>query len=342
MIKIDVTSSKYNCNMVINQKITVIRGNSGKGKSKFTEAVEDASGAYKISLSDTNYELVVPSNKDWYKTISRNIEHKDRCIYIIDDADYVFNMEFYKLFNTDRYSFYIIINRFTDFNTKSLGGLPFCIDEVYSFVANGKNHYLEPYYEFKDENITENNVKNKIQHILTEDSNSGFEFFSYINKNTQTSNGRDNIIKMLNNFNGNVLLLADRAALGSSFDEIMEKASLGNVGVSIPKNYLSFEYFLLRSNFFNYNTANISNSQICMYESAEQMYEDILEKLTQGKPYQYKKEHISRCYMLNCCAMRKKRELLGGCNKGISSSNKLNQMFNNTEFETLMKIIPLI
>ena len=156
MIKINVASSKYNCNMVINQKITIIRGKSGKGKSKFTEAAGDVSGVYKISLSDTNYELVVPPNKDWYKTISRNIEHKDRCIYVIDDADYVFSAEFYRLFNTDRYSFYIIINRFTNFNIKSLGGLPFCIDEVYTFIADGKNHYLESYYKFADENYTTN------------------------------------------------------------------------------------------------------------------------------------------------------------------------------------------
>ena len=142
MINIDIKSSRFEFNMTVNQKITVIRGNSGKGKSTFAKAAEDVSGAYKVSVSDSKYRLEVPSNKDWYRTISRNIEHKDKCIYVIDDADYVTTKEFASLFKEDKYSFYILINRFAGLSIRSMSQLPFDIDEVYEFKADGKKHWL--------------------------------------------------------------------------------------------------------------------------------------------------------------------------------------------------------
>lgn len=346
MIKIDIRSERYNFSMTLNQKITVIRGDSGKGKSKLTKAIESASKAYKIKVSDERYTLVVPPSyrDEWFKSISRDIEHADKRIYVIDDADYVFDKRFYELFNKDKNSFYVIINRFTRFETKSLGGLSFCIDEVYSFVANGKNHYLKPYYEFDDNNeiITETNTPNRIEHILTEDSNSGFEFFSTLNKKTKSACGRDNICDVLKGFSGNVLLLADRAALGSCFDRIMQMAKLGKIGIAIPKHYYCFEYLILRSNWFRYNTDSISNDTLCTYGSAEQMYTDILEEITKNKPYKYDKENLSLCYTEDCCNMHGRKQSTAGCDKGIMDKGKIKQLFIKTEFEKLITLIPLI
>lgn len=146
MIKIDVKSRKYNLSLTIHQKMTIIRGDSGVGKSQFTFADADVSGAYKIQLSDNQYHLEVPSDKSWYNTISRNIEHKDKCIYIIDDADYITSKEFAALFMSDHYSFYICINRFSEISPRGLGRFPFSVDEVYSFCSRGNYHYLTPYY----------------------------------------------------------------------------------------------------------------------------------------------------------------------------------------------------
>ena len=143
MIQIDITSRKYQFSMTVNHKITVIRGDSGKGKSKFTQAAVDVSGAYRIKVSDSRYRLVVPSNKDWYITIQRNIEHKDRCIYIIDDADYVSSAAFSNLCNSDEYSYYVIINRFEQLDVTPPGYLSLPTDEVYTFKAKDEQHYLE-------------------------------------------------------------------------------------------------------------------------------------------------------------------------------------------------------
>lgn len=142
MIEISVNSKKFSFHMTIKGKYTIICGDSGIGKSWFAQAEADVGGAYEIAISDPSYELVLPSNKNWHTTISRNIEYGDKCIYIIDDADYVLSSEFTQLAENDAYGFYIIINRFESFDKNVIDPPQFRTDEVYSFAAEGREHYL--------------------------------------------------------------------------------------------------------------------------------------------------------------------------------------------------------
>lgn len=111
MITIVIESKKYNCVVDLHQKVTVISGDSGTGKSMFAKSIADDSRAYKISLNNCDYELYV-INANWKEIISYGIEHKRKSIYIIDDCDFVITREFNELIRKDKYSYYIIITRF--------------------------------------------------------------------------------------------------------------------------------------------------------------------------------------------------------------------------------------
>lgn len=338
MIQIDITSRKYQFSMTVNHKITVIRGDSGKGKSKFTQAAEDVSGAYRIKVSDSRYRLVVPSNKDWYITIQRNIEHKDRCIYIIDDADYVSSAAFSSLYATDVYSYYIIVNRFTRLYTKSLSRLPFSIDEVYTFKANGDKHYLEPFYI--GQNVSTQTAADSItvDNILVEDEGAGYQFFSSVNPKTKRALGKEKIANEIKKVTNTVLLLADRAALGNCFDYIIETAFACKVTVLLPRNYISFEFFLLRCNLFKNIYTAPTVSEVSSFASMERLFTNRLTAITSGKPYAYSKGRLSLCYTKPCCSFPE-NHYKDNCVIKISGPNKTARIFSGTEFEELLTVV---
>ena len=74
--------------------------------------------------------------------------------------------------------------------------LPYSIHEIYEIITDGKRTDIkESYHEFKEiysnYPIIENN---KIQNVVTEDSNSGYQFWmhAFKNSNVTSSNGNGN------------------------------------------------------------------------------------------------------------------------------------------------------
>lgn len=134
MIEISVKSKRYSCVLQLHQKVTVIVGNSGRGKTIFTKAIEEQNEAYKITVSETSYKLVVLSKTTWHDVVSVGISTNDRRIYIIDDMDFITSKEFSDMLAKDKTCYYVLISRFTLHR-----------DEVYEFCTDGENHWLEKY-----------------------------------------------------------------------------------------------------------------------------------------------------------------------------------------------------
>lgn len=328
MIEISVSSRKFNFSMQITKKITVIRGDSGKGKTMFYNAVADISGAYQIRVSDSAYKLVAVPKADWYDYLDMSIQAKRRCIYVIDDESYIKTKEFSKLVKQDTFSFYILINRFVNLLPINLGGLPYAVGDVYRMLANGIMHKLVPYYERPQVEIAANTT------LVVEDSRSGFLFFNQCRAGVIAACGKDKIIDLFKKLTGTVFLIADMASLGSSFDLILETAKNKHIQLLYDINYLSFEYFLLSSRLFNMDLDNMENSEIAKYISHEQMCEDIIFTETRGTPYQYNKGTLSKCYLQDCCCQNKHNL----CRVGIHG-NKLSELFRHTKFEHFMNEI---
>lgn len=149
MLMISIKSKRFDCELVLHKKVTVIQGLSGTGKTRLCEALADTSGAYKVQISD-NYEPMVVPNKYWYEVISDGIQAKRRRVYIIDDTSYISTPQFSKLFSQEKFSFFILINRFSVLQSgsqdrlSSLNRIPFCINEIYELASEGKKHWLSP------------------------------------------------------------------------------------------------------------------------------------------------------------------------------------------------------
>ena len=86
--------------------------------------------------------------------------------------------------------------------------------------------------------------------IITEDSNSGFQFFQAVCAENgifcESAGGKSNIFKMLSDRAGeNVLVVADGAAFGSQMERIMQLLALQpDSHIYLPE---SFEWLILRS-----------------------------------------------------------------------------------------------
>ena len=203
-IKISLTSKKFCCEFGIKEKLTFIRGDSGVGKTEFTKRVSSKTTANTINVSN-GFNLNVLT-KDVFETVYNNaMKHKnktektraqdetkflakywsnednfplqDNTIFIIDDEDFVKSHVFSVLFKCDRSNYYIIINR------SNLPNLSYSADEVYNFISDGKNHYLERYFNYKEDAAIEH-----VDNVFVEGIGSDFIFFSRLFSNSNVFN----------------------------------------------------------------------------------------------------------------------------------------------------------
>lgn len=145
--------------------------------------------------------------------------------------------------------------------------------------------------------------------VITEDSNSGYEFFSELSKqrkiNCIPSNGKSNIIKCLQEnekTDGTRLVIVDGAAFGSEMRDVSEYLNtLENVVLYAPE---SFEWILLSTNTIpNVNVTSILQQPENFIESKEYIsweryFTTVLIEKTQNDPvWAYSKRKLSKVYL---------------------------------------------
>lgn len=126
------------------------------------------------------------------------------------------------------------------------------VNEIYVFRKSGKFHdakqkYNEIYHLY-GEISEEKNIDPQL--VITEDSNSGYEFFKEMSRqkgvNCLSSGGKSNVIRQLEqnqNEDGIILVIVDGAAFGSEMKDVSEYMEIqGNIVLYAPE---SFEWLLL-------------------------------------------------------------------------------------------------
>lgn len=139
---------------------------------------------------------------------------------------------------------------------KEIPTLPYSVKEIYGIRNSGKYGGLKqvynefyPFYAIEEESdLTEKDI------IITENSNSGYQFFDKVAKELkiecETASGKSNIfskIKYLDETkNGEkILVIADGAAFGSEIEKIEKLRKLNNqIDLYLPE---SFEWMILKS-----------------------------------------------------------------------------------------------
>lgn len=242
--RVIVSTKRLKYDFELRRNLTIIRGDSATGKTTLVDMIRD----YVNNPAGSPVELIcdkkcfVLEGSLWKGQLA---EISDSIVFIDEGNEFIRTEEFAGMIQkTDNY--YVIISR------EALPTLPYSIEEIYGIRTSGKYGTLkQSYHEFYRIYGSDTYKKEVTPEIvITEDSNSGYQFFDYVcGKNAlkcESMNGKSNIFHYLNvHKKEKILVIADGAAFGSEIDRVLRLISeRENVALYLPE---SFEWMILCS-----------------------------------------------------------------------------------------------
>lgn len=300
-----VQSRKLKYEFTIRRNITILRGDSATGKTTLLDMILAYNRNPKSGVSlSCDKDCVVFDVGAYVKEREEALFGiRDSIVFIDEGQEFVCSKKFASIVkNTDNY--YVIVTR------EPLPQLPYSISEIYGIRESSKygglrQKYNEMYslYKPRKSNSEQGNIDVDI--IITEDSNSGFEFFkAYCDRvgiKCVAAGGKSNVSKEieLHKEAGNLLAIVDGAAFGSEMGSTMDLVAKGYAKLYAPE---SFEWLLLRSGVIREvpkdkleNPSNYIESS--RYFSWEQYFTELIADITERTPYKYGKSHINKAYL---------------------------------------------
>lgn len=291
---IKVTAGKVQYDITLRRKYTVIKGESGTGKTTLYSYVQEAQKKDSAIRLWSTAPCVTANELGKYWEAVLGMVHSS--IVIIDeDSEWVKSDMFAEVAKASD-NYYIIINR------DPLPMLPYSVKEVYTIHTSGKFHTLRPYYA-NDSKVL------KPDYVITEDSGSGYSFFSKLFKNCSSAGGNSNIYNILREkslADGCGLVIGDGAAFGPFIDDVvgLKLYREQRIRLCLPE---SFEYMLLCSEMFKKD----KDLQVVLehpedfvdtsYKSWEDFFTSLLKRVTQNTPAAYSKSADISCFTEPCC-----------------------------------------
>ena len=295
---ISVSNSKVKYEFSIKRNITVIQGDSATGKTTLVDMIREfeQNGADSgINLSSKKKCRVLEGN-NWKENLSLM---NDSIVFIDEGNRFVESADFAKAVKNSG-NYYVIVTR------EGLDNLPYSVEEIYGIHTSGKYADLKQVYHEFYRIYGDNNFNDcRIEKIITEDSNSGFDFFNAVCGGKiicESANGKSNIYKKLLQSKGEkVLAVADGAAFGSQMNlvgELLNKQE--KLFLFAPE---SFEWLILQSDILNDNEVKkILESPEKYIESKdyfswEQYFTKLLVEKTSNTFLNYSKKKINPNYL---------------------------------------------
>lgn len=301
--RVIVEAKKVKYDFTLKRNITIFTGDSGSGKTVLIDFIRDYRryGAESGVLVSCDRECRTIDNEDWERQIK---EITNSIIFIDEGNKFITTKKFAELvLKSDNY--FVLAVR------EKLPMLPYSVQEIYGFHESGKYHEVKQKYNEIYHLYGEISAQSSInpELVITEDSNSGYEFFSELsmpqNISCISANGKSNVIKCLQNTSktsGTRLVIADGAAFGSEMKDVYEYLNtIGNVVLYAPE---SFEWLLLSSNAIpNIKIADILSQpenyiDSKEYSSWERYFTALLTDQTANDPvWSYSQKKLSHIYL---------------------------------------------
>lgn len=251
--KVSDMSNRIVFEFELNNRITVICGDSAKGKTMLVKFIDLIDKSTKLITNDGSQ--IKHINDDM---ILNGYRLNSNDVYIMDEYDGINNLNISNIINNRRYNF-ILITRNT-----SMPHLSYDISDIYTFSNSGKYHKLVRRYNRINKNIDQS----KLNCIITEDSGSGNEFYKNYNNFKLLSSGNDS--KILNYIDNGNICIVDSLGFGPYIKLYLQKSKNIENFLIYPK---SFEYLLLESGIMPRKLCELS------MERAENMeFQNTLEK----------------------------------------------------------------
>ncbi len=298
--RIIVSTKRLKYDFEIRRNLTVIRGDSATGKTTLVDMIRE----YVNNPSGTPVELTcdkkcyVLEGSLWKEQLSAM---QDSIVFIDEGNEFIKTVEFADTIQkTDNY--YVIVSR------ESLPSLPYSVEEIYGIRTSGKYGTLKPcyheFYRIYGAQTLKKDIKPEV--VITEDSNSGYQFFNSVCRQQQlkceTMNGKSNVFHYLNmHKNERILVIADGAAFGSEIDRVMQlMGGKDQVVLYLPE---SFEWLILKAKVVKSKWADqvlekpweYVESKI--YFSWERFFTAVLIEETNGSYLAYAKRKLNPAYL---------------------------------------------
>ena len=241
--KIVIQNNRLHYEFEIKRNITIIQGDSATGKTTLINMIRQAENLGPASGIDISCDIPcrVLEGKNW-KIILETISDS---IIFIDEENAFINTEEFAVCVRDSDNYFVLITR------ENLYNLPYSVEEIYGLHTSGKYQDTRKVYQQMYHIYTPiNQLPIKPDEIITEDSNSGYDFFKSVSEEKgiicKSANGKSNIFKMLKNIGSQrVCVIADGAAIGPEMDRLYKTAQKNkNVNLYLPE---SFEWIILNS-----------------------------------------------------------------------------------------------
>lgn len=242
--RIIVSTKRLRYDFEVRRNLTIIKGDSATGKTTLVDMIRDyvnnpSGSPVNLSCDKSCYVLEGTLWKEQLAGIA------DGIVFIDEGNEFIRTAEFAgEIQKTDNY--YVIVTR------EALPALPYSVEEIYGIRTSGKYGTLkQSYHEFYrlyGENASFG--KMSVSTVITEDSNSGYQFFSALcQKNgiaCESMNGKSNVFHYLNaHKEEQILIIADGAAFGSEMERVLQLIRHGRKAMLyLPE---SFEWLILSS-----------------------------------------------------------------------------------------------
>lgn len=305
---IEVKSKKLSYKLEIKRKITILRGDSGTGKTTLIRMIMLArrkNSPYEVNcekqcLAFTNDSLVEMNDISKYS---------NSILFFDEDIDFIQTKEFARIV---KYSdcYFVIATR------ENLATLPYSCKEIYELqgnlcVSNNEEIFvndLKGLHSFSPKVPV--NLSHTLSCIIIEDKKAGYTFFGNLANSLGidciSANGNSNVTnvyleRLEENKDTGILIIVDSAAYGAYYESLLLAIKgFSNTVIYLPE---SFEYLILKSGIIESlglqdkieNTYDYAESSI--YFSWERYYTILLTEITKDTLFAYNKSELNPIFL---------------------------------------------
>lgn len=307
MHRLRVRSAHIAYDMAFVRNITIIQGDSATGKTTLVDMIRE----WQLNGADTGITLTcdvpcrVLGGNAWQEALSR-IE--DSIVFVDEGNRFVSSVDFSRAVRGSS-NYFVIVTR------EALDNLPYSVTEVYGIRSSGRYGRMEPVYHQMYRIYGDGDLRDAGgQIIVTEDSNSGHDFFLASCAGTKvrcvSGGGAGRIFGLLQELGEDegVTVVADGAAFGSQMGRVHQLITRrGGIRLYLPE---SFEWLILSSGILDDKEVReilerphdyIDSSQ---YLSWERFFTKLLVDKTKGTWMQYSKARLNPVYLQGKCRER--------------------------------------
>ena len=216
--EVKVSNVNVSFTLELERNITILSGDSATGKTTLIEMLRDfeESGRSSGVTVHCKRPCRVLTNADWEYRL-KGI--RDSIVFLDEGNSFVKSEAFARAIQNSS-NYYVIVTR------ESLYQLPYSVNAILKLKTTGRRGktYVRAYPQY-DHLADPVGEISRIQEIVTEDSNAGYEMFDHIATENHIScisaQGKSNVFsKLANRTADRVLVIADGAAFGSELEKI--------------------------------------------------------------------------------------------------------------------------